>query len=66
MKWSELPKKYKDLVPKSDGECRFIGTRSVDDIMDKFIWDATPQGWKFWDACRDAKTVKDLPPITIQ
>lgn len=65
MKWSELPKEYQDLEKKFSSICYYEKDSKSNDINDRFRWLNTPQKHEFWWACYVAKSIADLPPITI-
>jgi hypothetical protein len=60
MKWSELPQEYKDL---EKGFHKDNDMSTSDEIAQKFFWNKTPQGYDFWGACDEAKTIDELPKI---
>lgn len=61
MKWSELPKEYRDLENGFDD--LFLLDKENESIISRFVWGSTPQGHDFWKQCFLAETISELPPI---
>jgi len=62
MKWIELPQKYRDLERGFPKEVELWADSNS--IFGRFIWSKTPQGYDFWGACDEAKTIDELPDIS--
>lgn len=62
MKWSELPKEYRDLEIPEEAKNDPYDFDS-DYLRYKFNWSKSNQGSIFWQECRYAKSIDDLPPI---
>lgn len=60
MKYSELPKEYKNLVLSIVDEAHAI---SEDHLDDMFTWEHTPQKEKFWRQVHEATNIEELPKI---
>ena len=63
MKWSQLPKEYKDLIDNLSDEDRIEVHAERDSLMFRFAFSDTKQKYGFWFLCHNAKSIKDLPPI---
>lgn len=62
MKWSELPKEYRDLENTfNKEECYF--SENKDNILEKFVHASTPQSFIFWAYVHNAETISELPEI---
>jgi hypothetical protein len=62
MKWSELPKEYKELE-KGFENVEIYGS---DWIHAKFSWNDTPQKSDFWEQCNNANSISELPAIPTE
>jgi hypothetical protein len=62
MKWSELPKEYRDLEIPEEAKNDSYDFDS-DYLTYKFNWSKSNQGSIFWQECKYAKSIDDLPPI---
>lgn len=63
MEWSELPQEYRDLeIPEHAKDSNDYDLDS-EKLADRFSWEMTNEGFKFWQLCYYAKTIQDLPPI---
>lgn len=64
MKWSRLPKEYKDLIDNlSHEEKLFIELTDDEPLTEKFLWFRTKQKDVFWRKCHNANSIINLPPI---
>lgn len=73
MKWSELPKEYRDLIDGlSDDEKKQINYVECDTIFDMFSWQNAERICNlpefFFGKCDRARTISELPkiPLTIK
>ena len=61
MKYSELPKEYKELGDKYDLMSGCLLDK--DDLNYRFSWKSTTEGYYFWDAVHYANSLEDLPRL---
>ena len=62
MKWSELPKEYRDLENTFDKSlCDY--NEEYNNLVSRFIWCETPQDSDFWFKVFRAKKISELPEI---
>jgi hypothetical protein len=60
MKLNKMPEEYRRLALR---RTTLIKRLMGNDLLALFEWEATPEGFHFWDKCYKAKSLEDLPEI---
>lgn len=61
---SQLPQNYKEIALSLQEKTNLDWcSKTTDNLIDAFDWDASPQKHDFWDSCAVAKEESDLPEL---